>query len=108
MVSAKAFPAMTKPTGAICNLDCTYCHYLEKESLSAKSAMSALNEDILEYFVRQRIEAPPSDVVDSSWQGREPILLGVEYCERVVLLQEKHTQGKQSHNACQSNEPLLE
>lgn len=28
-----AFHIMTKPTGPICNLDCTYCFYLDKEKL---------------------------------------------------------------------------
>ena len=28
-----AFHVMTKPIGPICNLDCRYCFYLEKEDL---------------------------------------------------------------------------
>ena len=28
-----AFHVMTKPIGPICNLDCKYCFYLEKENL---------------------------------------------------------------------------
>ena len=28
-----AYHVMTKPIGPICNLDCTYCFYLEKEKL---------------------------------------------------------------------------
>jgi hypothetical protein len=27
------FHAMVKPTGAVCNLNCTYCYYLHKEQL---------------------------------------------------------------------------
>jgi uncharacterized protein len=29
----RAFYVMTKPIGPICNLDCKYCYYLEKEKL---------------------------------------------------------------------------
>lgn len=29
----RAFHVMTKPIGPICNLDCSYCYYLEKEKL---------------------------------------------------------------------------
>ena len=32
----RAFHVMAKPTGPICNLDCRYCFYLEKENLYAK------------------------------------------------------------------------
>ncbi|MGD2123593.1 MAG: anaerobic sulfatase maturase, partial [Gemmatimonadota bacterium] len=27
------FHVMTKPQGPLCNLDCRYCYYLEKEKL---------------------------------------------------------------------------
>jgi uncharacterized protein len=33
----KPFHIMAKPIGPICNLDCTYCYYLEKENLYAGS-----------------------------------------------------------------------
>jgi uncharacterized protein len=32
------FHVMTKPTGAICNLDCAYCFFLSKEQLNPGSA----------------------------------------------------------------------
>ncbi len=108
MASAKAFHLMAKPTGAICNLDCTYCYYLEKESLYSKSSQRAMNDDVLESFIRQYIQAQPSDVVDFSWQGGEPTLLGIQYFERVVLLQKKHAQGKLIHNAFQTNGTLID
>ena len=32
----RAYHAMIKPQGSICNLDCTYCYYLHKQDLSGK------------------------------------------------------------------------
>ncbi len=29
--ATRAYHAMVKPVGAICNIDCTYCYYLHKE-----------------------------------------------------------------------------
>lgn len=105
---AKPFHVMTKPTGPICNLDCTYCFYLEKESLYSQSSRWAMNDEVLESFIYQYIEAQPSEVVDFAWQGGEPTLLGVEYFQRVVALQQKHAQGKQIHNAFQTNGTLID
>jgi hypothetical protein len=31
--SQRAYHAMIKPIGCICNLDCTYCYYLHKKDL---------------------------------------------------------------------------
>ncbi len=33
-----AIHVMAKPSGAICNIDCTYCFYLEKEKLYPEKA----------------------------------------------------------------------
>lgn len=108
MENSIPFHLMTKPTGPICNLDCTYCFYLEKESLYADSTRWAMSEEVLETFIREYIEAQPSEIVDFAWQGGEPTLLGVEYFERVVAYQQKYAQGKQIHNAFQTNATLID
>ena len=48
-----AFHIMTKPMGAICNLDCTYCYYLEKEKLYPGTKSFRMADDVLESYVRQ-------------------------------------------------------
>jgi sulfatase maturation enzyme AslB (radical SAM superfamily) len=42
-----AFHVMTKPVGAICNLDCKYCFYLEKENLYLGTTDWEMPEEIL-------------------------------------------------------------
>ena len=55
-----AFHVMTKPIGPICNLDCRYCFYLEKENLYPLGKRQApswqMPDDVLEEYVRQYIE----------------------------------------------------
>ena len=35
----RAFHVMSKPTGAVCNLDCEYCFFLSKEQLYPDSGV---------------------------------------------------------------------
>ena len=103
------FHIMAKPHGPICNLDCTYCYYLEKENLYAKSGREfRMADDVLESFVRQYIQAHPAATVHFAWQGGEPTLLGIPFFERVIELQKKHSQGKGIENAFQTNGTLLD
>jgi uncharacterized protein len=98
---------MAKPIGPICNLDCKYCFYLEKESLYPQVAKWAMRDDVLDSYVRQYIESHDTPVINFAWQGGEPTLLGVDYFRRVVELQKRYANGKQIENAFQTNGVLL-
>jgi uncharacterized protein len=51
-----AFHLLAKPTGAVCNLDCSYCFFLSKEMLYPGSRFRMADE-LLETYLRQLIEA---------------------------------------------------
>jgi uncharacterized protein len=102
------FHIMSKPVGPICNLDCKYCYYLEKENLYPERTSWRMLPDVLESFVAQYIAAQDAPEVTFAWQGGEPTLLGVEYFENVVVLQKKHAGGRIIHNALQTNGTLLD
>src|ERR1035437_141546 len=101
------FHVMAKPIGPICNLDCKYCFYLEKESLYPQVEKWAMSEEVLDGYIRQYIEAQDAPVVNFAWQGGEPTLLGVEYFRRVVALEKQYANGKRITNALQTNGVLL-
>ncbi len=101
------FHIMTKAIGPICNLDCKYCFYLEKEKLYPQVSKWAMSEEVLESYIRQYIEAQPAPVVSFAWQGGEPTLLGVDYFRLVTDLQRRYAGGKQIVNAFQTNGVLL-
>ncbi len=102
------FHVMTKPIGSRCNLDCSYCFYLEKEKLYTDAGGMRMKPEVLETYIRDYIAAQPGRVVHFAWQGGEPTLLGVEYFRGVVALQAKHAQGKTIENAFQTNGVLLD
>ncbi len=102
------FQVMAKPIGPICDLDCTYCYYLEKEKLYPAEKQWKMPLDVLESFIRQQIETQQSANVSFAWQGGEPTLLGVGYFAKVVELQQKYAGGKKIENALQTNGVLLD
>jgi serine-type anaerobic sulfatase-maturating enzyme len=107
-MSISDFQVMAKPVGPICNLDCKYCFYLEKEALYPQTTKWDMSEDVLESYIRQYIAAQESAAVNFAWQGGEPTLLGVDYFNRVVELQKQYANGKQIENVFQTNGVLLD
>lgn len=99
---------MAKPIGPICNLDCTYCYYLEKEKLYPRGENFRMKPDVLESYIRQYIESQHTAEITFAWQGGEPTLLGVDYFRKVVELERKYAGGRPVHNALQTNGTRLD
>lgn len=103
------FHTMVKPSGAQCNLDCSYCFYLHKEDLLHQPKAPRMGEAVLEAHIRQYIEAQTGDEVVFSWQGGEPTLMGLDFFRRVVALQERYRKpGQRIENDLQTNGVLLD
>mgnify|MGYP003601705252 CR=1 FL=1 len=62
-ISTRAFHAMAKPSGADCNLRCTYCFYLEKKALYEHAPRPRMSDTLLEAYVRDYIASIDEDVV---------------------------------------------
>ncbi len=107
-VKRSAFQVMLKPVGPACNLDCTYCYYLEKKNLYPYAKGYRLNDDLLETFIREYISSQDVPVVSFVWQGGEPTMLGLDYFRKAVELQQKYAEGKRIENALQTNGTLLD
>jgi uncharacterized protein len=102
------FHIMAKPIGPICNLDCDYCFYLEKQNLYPQKSDFKMSLEILESFIKQNIESHPGDEIVFAWQGGEPTLLGVDFFRKAVEFQDKYGADKQIQNAFQTNGVLLD
>ncbi len=97
---------LTKPIGALCNLNCTYCYYLDKEKLYPQD-IGRMPAEILKAYIRQRIESESSPVVSFAWQGGEPTLPGIGFFKNVLALQKEYANGKRIDNSLQTNGVLL-
>jgi sulfatase maturation enzyme AslB (radical SAM superfamily) len=78
-----AFHVMAKPSGAICNLDCTYCFFLSKEMLYPGDRFR-MADATLETYIRQTLESHRDPEVVLAFQGGEPTLLGIDFYVRAI------------------------
>jgi len=107
--ASQEFQVFAKPIGAICNLACHYCYYLKKEQLYQNDQSFIMPDDILEEYIIQHIAASTSQVINFSWHGGEPTLLGLEYFKKIVSLQRQHQPpGRRITNGMQTNGTLID
>ncbi|HVE23357.1 MAG TPA: anaerobic sulfatase maturase [Acidocella sp.] len=105
--NARGFHLLAKPTGAACNLDCTYCFFLSKEMLYP-GARFRMADDLLEIYIRQLLDAHHGPEVTVNWQGGEPTLMGCEFFRRAVACAEKYKRpGQRVSYTIQTNGVLL-
>jgi uncharacterized protein len=105
--SPDAFHVLAKPTGAICNLGCSYCFFLDKEAMYEGSRFHMSDED-LERYISQLIDGHSSSVVTVAWQGGEPTLMGIDFYRRAIEIQDRYRKpGTTFENTIQTNGTLL-
>ncbi|MFA5443523.1 MAG: anaerobic sulfatase maturase [Bacteroidales bacterium] len=98
---------MIKPVGALCNLDCTYCYYLDKKKLYTGD-IARMDIELLEKFTEQYITANlRADEISFCWHGGEPLLAGLDFFKKAVSLQKKYNPGKQISNSLQTNGTII-
>ncbi len=98
---------LAKPTGAVCNLQCSYCFFLNKERLYPGSRFR-MSDEVLETYIRQLIESHQSQQVTVSWQGGEPTLMGIDFFKKAMVFQGKYQKpGMIFENTLQTNGTLL-
>ena len=108
MSAPPAFHLLSKPTGAICNLDCKYCFFLSKEALYPGSSLR-MTDEVLEAYIRQLLEAHQAPEVNVAWPGGEPTLMGLEFFKRSIEYVEKYRKpGQQILHTIQTNGVLLD
>ena len=78
-----AFNLMLKPAGSLCNLDCSYCYYLDKSEIYG-GREPRMDLDGLERYVKTYISACGLEDVTFNWHGGEPLILGLDFYRKAV------------------------
>ena len=104
---ARPFYVMLKPAGARCNLSCRYCYYLHKSDYYSDVARHSMDDDLLEKFTRQYIQAQTQREVLFTWHGGEAMLRPLSFYKKAMLLQRKYAGGHVIDNCLQTNGTLI-
>ncbi|MEO8026110.1 MAG: anaerobic sulfatase maturase [Bryobacteraceae bacterium] len=100
---------LIKPASAVCNLDCAYCFYLDREADPYKELPARrMTDETLERLVDTwMFYSYPNSVF--AFQGGEPTLAGLPFFEKLVKLQKQYGRNGQSvSNALQTNATLID
>ena len=99
---------MAKPSSSKCNIDCSYCFYLEKSHLYPDADHQPyMSLETLDAYIQQHIAAQKTQQVIFAWQGGEPTLLGIAFFEKAIELQQRYNPGKEIINTMQTNGLLI-
>lgn len=100
---------LIKPASALCNLDCTYCFYLDRAADPYKEIeQRRMPEETLRRLVDSWMYySHPNSTF--AFQGGEPTLAGLPFFEKLVEFQQRYGRsGQNVSNALQTNGVLLD
>lgn len=82
---------VVKTTSSKCNLDCTYCFYLNKEKKYANETV--MDDATRNEFLKQLIDQSGNSV-GIIWQGGEPTLAGTSFFQKAIKETIQYSEGK--------------
>lgn len=98
---------LVKPASHLCNLDCPYCFYKRVDKLYT-GKNTKMSDDVLDAFLKKTLSYGAGYNM-FIWQGGEPTLMGKNFYEKVVQLQERYrTPATIVENTLQTNGVLLD
>lgn len=107
MPFAEPLYVMLKPVGAICNLACDYCYYLEKLNLYKENPKHIMSESLLGKFVEEYINSQTMNQVLFTWHGGEPLMRPLSFYKKALGFQKQYAKGRIIDNCIQTNGTML-
>src|SRR5436305_2280077 len=100
---------LIKPASAVCNLDCAYCFYLDREADPYKALPERrMTAETLERLVDTYLfYSYPNSTF--AFQGGEPTLAGLPFFHKLIEFQKHHGRpGQNISNSMQTNAMLID
>jgi len=90
-----------------CNSNCVYCDVIVNKDMQIKMPFPILEDVFIK--INEFLISKPHEKMQLVWHGGEPCLLGVEYFEKAIEIQDKHcpTTKNRIEHAVQSNLTII-
>lgn len=94
---------LIKPASGNCNMRCEYCFYMDEMENRRQKSYGFMSVETLEILVKKALEYADGSCA-FAFQGGEPTLVGLEFYQELIRLQERYNTKKISiENAIQTN-----
>lgn len=104
----RPFSLLIKPSSADCNLNCEYCFYLDRSTLYPSSKYHRMNQTVLEQMICSYMQTE-QPVYSFTWQGGEPTLMGLDFFNHAIILQNISSKpGTSITNGLQTNATFID
>lgn len=102
------FSVLVKPASADCNLACAYCFYRPKSALYPEVKRHRMSDAVLAKFIKDYMALVGTNA-SFGWQGGEPLLMGLDFFQKVVTYQQRFGRsGQIVANGFQTNATLID
>jgi len=108
-INPLSFPiyVMAKPVGPLCNMDCDYCYYIEKDILYPQRKSFKMSGELLERYIESYIQSQTTPFIQFTWHGGESLLRGIDFYRKAIRFQQQYGRGREISNCIQTNGLLL-
>ncbi len=97
---------LIKPSSHLCNLNCAYCFYKRVSDVYPKR--DVMTKDTLEALIKKTLSLN-ARLNSFTWQGGEPMLMGIDFYREATRLQDKYRRpGQVVENSLQTNGVLID
>ncbi len=89
---------LVKPASAACNLQCSYCFYLETACHRQQGNRGIMNRSVMEALIATTMDFATGGTVTYLFQGGEPLLAGLDFFKGFVELVQQQQQRQEQRN----------
>ena len=89
---------LVKPASAACNLQCSYCFYLETACNRQQGNRGIMGQEVMEALIATTMDFAAGGTVTYLFQGGEPLLAGLDFFKEFVELVQQQQQRQEQRN----------